>query len=168
MKSDIFNKYNITKKNGDLIDEKAEYFVLRLDDKCRDKVHLDACRLAIIEYAHHVSYSHHLFELYKEIMDRYGWETITKNIMEDIVYDNGFVDRLNPVTDAFYPAEYVEKIKEASKEFFSNHTYYLNAKDITAIAIGCADENEKEYGRYPEYKKLQDAINEYCEKVLDF
>lgn len=162
----LYNKYNITKTNGEPLDANSEYFVLRLDYGGSDKWHIEACRLAIITYAAHISYSHNLHELYKDIMERYGWETIARKIMKDIVYDNGFVDRWHPETDALYPDEWVEKLKEASKIFFGKHTDYLTIKDIESIAIGCYDENVEEYGRFPEYEQLERTINEYYEKVL--
>lgn len=165
MNKGLYNKYNITKTNGESIDENSEYFVLRLDYGGGDRTHINACRLAMITYAAQVSYSQHLHELYKDIMVRYGWETVARKIMQDIIYDNGFVDRLNPETEALYPQEWVEKIKEASKIFFSKYTGYLTIKDITAIAIGCYDENAEEYGS-PEYEQLERTINEYYEKVL--
>lgn len=163
----LYNKYNITKTNGEPLDENSEYFVLRLDYGGSDKCHIKACRLAMITYAARISYSQNLHELYKDIMERYGWETIARKIMQDIVYDGGWVDRLNQETDALYPTEWVDKLKEASKIFFSKHTDYLNMKDIEAIAGGCYDENVEEYGRYPEYEQLERTISEWYENVLE-
>ncbi len=162
----LYNKYNISKTNGEPIDDNSEYFVLRLDYGGSDRTHIDACRLAMITYAAHISYSNHLHELYKDIMDRYGWETIARKIMQDIIYDNGFVDRWHPETPEMYPDEWVDKIKASAKNFFSKHTNYLTIKDITAIAVGCYDENVEEYGS-PEYEQLERTINEYYEKVLE-
>ena len=160
----LLNKYNITKTSGEPTDENSEYFVLRLDYGGSDRAHIDACRLAMITYAASIAY--HLPELYKDIMDRYGWETIARKIMKDIVYDNGFVDRWHPETPEMYPDEWVNKIKEASKIFFSKNINYLTVKDIEAIAIGCYDENIEEYGRFSEYEQLERTINEYYETVL--
>lgn len=41
----LYDKYNITKTNGEPIDENSEYFVLRLDDGGSDKIHIEACKM---------------------------------------------------------------------------------------------------------------------------
>lgn len=160
----LYNKYNITKTNGEPLDENSEYFVLRLDYGGSDRTHIDACRLAIVTYAAEIKY--HLPELYKDIMERYGWETIARKIMQDVIYDNGFVDRYHPETPEMYSDEWVEKLKDASKNFFDKHPNYLTIHDFEAIAIGCYDENVEEYGRFSEYEQLERTISEYYEKVL--
>lgn len=155
----LYAKYNITKTNGEPLDDNSEYFVLRLDYGGSDKCHIDACRLAMITYAAHISYSQNLHELYKDIMECYGWETIARTIMQYIVYDNGLVNRWHPESEALYPVEWIEKLKEASKIFFSKHTNYLTTKDIESIAIGCYDENVEEYGQ------LEQTINDWYKNV---
>ena len=160
----LLNKYNITKTDGTQIDENSEYFVLRLDYGGSDPEHIEACRLAMITYAARIVY--HLPQLFKDIMERYGWETIARQIMKDVIYDNGFVDRYNPETEYLYPMASLNEIKEASKFFFSNHVDYLTIKDINTIAIGCHDEIVAEYGRFIEYKELERAINDWYENVL--
>ena len=42
--------YIIIKADGSAVDPNANYFVLRLDDGCKDKIHLNACRNAAIAY----------------------------------------------------------------------------------------------------------------------
>ena len=160
----LLNKYNIAKTDGTQIDENSEYFVLRLDYGGSDPEHIKACRLAIITYAAEIAY--HLPQLFKDIMERYGWETIARQIMQAIIYDNGFVDRYNPEAEALYPMESLNAIKEASRIFFSNHINYLTIKDINTIAIGCHDEIVAEYGRFSEYKELETTINDWYENVL--
>lgn len=47
----LIPKYNITKTNGNAIDPKAKYFILRYDTGQKDSVHADACRKALATYA---------------------------------------------------------------------------------------------------------------------
>ena len=42
--------YIIIKADGSAVDPNANYFVLRLDDGCKDKIHLNACRNAALAY----------------------------------------------------------------------------------------------------------------------
>lgn len=49
-KEGLYKKYIISKPNDGWVDPKAEYFVFRLDDNCKDKVHLNACRQAMGTY----------------------------------------------------------------------------------------------------------------------
>lgn len=69
-KAGILPKYRIQKMNGDPIDPRAEYFVLRLDDFGSDPIHIDACRFAIRAYAKAIE--KHLPELSKDIIRKYG------------------------------------------------------------------------------------------------
>jgi hypothetical protein len=52
------------------VPEENEYFVLRLDDNCKDKIHLQACRNAILIYAHGIK--DHLPALYADLTAKYG------------------------------------------------------------------------------------------------
>lgn len=51
------------------VDETNEYFVLRLDDNCKDKIHLEACRKAVLIYAEEIK--NHLPKLSEDIINRY-------------------------------------------------------------------------------------------------
>lgn len=62
-------RYNVSKPDGSPVDESAEYFVLRLDDETKDKLHLVACRKAIKTYAEEIR--DHLPELAEDIIKRY-------------------------------------------------------------------------------------------------
>lgn len=44
-------RYIVQKADGTSVDDDAVYFVLRLDRGGSDKMHLQACRVAAIEYA---------------------------------------------------------------------------------------------------------------------
>lgn len=47
----LYQKYIISKVDGSPVDPSAVYFVLRLDNGCKDRVHLDACRYAALVYS---------------------------------------------------------------------------------------------------------------------
>lgn len=51
MNEGLKHKYNITKTDGSEIHPEAKYFVLRLDTHQEDRKHLQACMLAIMQYA---------------------------------------------------------------------------------------------------------------------
>jgi len=70
MERGLYNKYIVSKSNGEPVDNNAEYFVLRLDENGKDKNHIDACRKAIITYAEAIS--DHLPELSKDLYRRYN------------------------------------------------------------------------------------------------
>ncbi len=62
-------RYFIEKINGHPKHKKAEYFVLRLDDYGSDRKHINACRMAIIEYANVIK--PHFPKLAKDLKERY-------------------------------------------------------------------------------------------------
>jgi hypothetical protein len=51
----LHHKYIILKENGEPVDKDAIYLVLRLDNKCNDSHHLNACRDAAIQYCNSIS-----------------------------------------------------------------------------------------------------------------
>lgn len=51
------------------VDSDAEYFILRLDDRCKDKKHVEACRKAVLHYAELIK--EHIPELSKDLIERY-------------------------------------------------------------------------------------------------
>jgi len=52
------------------VDEDAFYFLLRLDEGCKDKTHLEACRKAVLFYAEQIK--DHLPELSKDLTEKYS------------------------------------------------------------------------------------------------
>ena len=66
----LYLRYNVTKTNGEPVDEKAEYFVLRLDEGGDDIKHIKACRKAIRVYAKKIK--KHLPQLSKDLLKRYS------------------------------------------------------------------------------------------------
>lgn len=55
----LHRKYIVRKADGSPNDPNASYFVLRLDDGCRDEVHLRACRIAAAQYASEITRTAH-------------------------------------------------------------------------------------------------------------
>jgi len=66
----LHQRYNVYKANHSSVDEHAEYFVLRLDERGKDKIHVNACRTAMMTYANEIQ--DHLPELAKDLRERYG------------------------------------------------------------------------------------------------
>ena len=48
-------RYSVSKLDGSPMPEGFESFILRLDDGARDKVHLRACREAVLTYADYIA-----------------------------------------------------------------------------------------------------------------
>lgn len=66
----LYQKYIISKANGNPVDENAEYFILRLDEGGNDKKHIEACRKAVLTYANEIK--EHLPKLSEDLITRYG------------------------------------------------------------------------------------------------
>ena len=49
--SGLHRRYVVSKASGEPVDPMAIYFVLRLDNMCRDQLHVAACRAAARAYA---------------------------------------------------------------------------------------------------------------------
>lgn len=65
----LYRKY-IVSRADQKPNENEEYFVLRLDNNASDKVHVEACRKAVLFYANEIK--DHLPELSKDLIQRYG------------------------------------------------------------------------------------------------
>lgn len=64
----LYDRYQVTKTNGDPVDARAKYFVLRLDRDGSDQIHIDACRYAASHYASYViMHGGHLAKLGSDI-----------------------------------------------------------------------------------------------------
>jgi hypothetical protein len=66
----LHQRYYVEKVDGEPIDPKAEYFILRLDNYGSDPKHIAACRKAIITYAKEIK--NHLPKLSKDLIERYA------------------------------------------------------------------------------------------------
>jgi hypothetical protein len=65
----LHQRYIISKTSGEPVDECAEYFVLRLDKKGDDPIHIAACRQAVLAYAEAIK--GHIPELSIDLKQRY-------------------------------------------------------------------------------------------------
>lgn len=68
MEKGLYKKYIVTKSNGEENDNE-EYFVLRLDNNCSDKIHLEACKKALRTYAEEIK--NHIPELSEDLFKIY-------------------------------------------------------------------------------------------------
>ncbi|MFW6272247.1 MAG: hypothetical protein ACOC2U_00490 [bacterium] len=79
----LYNKYIIKKTNGKPIDPNSDYFVLRLDDGCKDKKHLEASRKALLTYAEEIK--DHLPKLSKDLIEKYDLKNQLYESVNDFV-----------------------------------------------------------------------------------
>ena len=63
----LYNRYQIAKTSGRPIDPKAKYFVMRYDNDGDDKIHIQACQLAIRVYAYAIK--GHLDQLSENLLN---------------------------------------------------------------------------------------------------
>lgn len=66
----LIKKYFITKADGTEFPEDFDAFVLRLDEGQSDKIHLEACRKAVLTYAEEIK--DHLPLLSQDLKTKYG------------------------------------------------------------------------------------------------
>jgi hypothetical protein len=66
----LHQRYIVSKTDGEPIDERAEYFILRVDLNGSDPKHIAACRKAVLCYADEIK--DHLPQLSKDLIERYG------------------------------------------------------------------------------------------------
>lgn len=65
----LCQNYIVHKADGSPVDPEAEFFVLRLDNKQKDRIHAQACREAILAYAFAIKF--HLPKLYDDLIKKY-------------------------------------------------------------------------------------------------
>ena len=66
----LHQQYVLTRADGKPLDERAEFFVLRLDEFGHNPVHIEACRKAILAYADAIVATKP--ELAKDLYSRYN------------------------------------------------------------------------------------------------
>jgi hypothetical protein len=66
----LHQRYIVSKVSGEPVDPRAEYFVLRVDEHGSDSRHVNACRIAVLAYAHEIE--HYLPELASDLFQRYN------------------------------------------------------------------------------------------------
>jgi hypothetical protein len=73
----LHQRYIVSKTDGELVDDNAEYFVLRLDFGGNDIKHIKACRKAVRKYAKEIK--KHLPQLSQDLLERYPKMKKSKN-----------------------------------------------------------------------------------------
>ena len=66
----LHQRYFVEKLDGEPMDDRAEYFILRLDKFGTDPKHISACRKAILTYADEIR--DHLPKLADDLIQRYS------------------------------------------------------------------------------------------------
>jgi len=66
----LHQRYRISKRSGEDIHPKAEYFILRLDDHGKDPKHIEACKIAVLSYAEAIK--PHIPKLADDLIQRYA------------------------------------------------------------------------------------------------
>lgn len=98
-----------------------------------------------------------------EIKTDVGHQITARKLMHIMLYDNGAVNRFEPDGKYKYPKKIFDAITEACELFFDAHPEFLTDEDLDNIAAGEETENEEKYGIFPEYKLLNDVLNDYFE-----
>ena len=93
-------------------------------------------------------------------MDK-GYEEISKSLMLELLYENGYIDRENPESKQV-SQKWLAKIAPIAGEFFDKHPDLLTDENIEIMANGgeIGDPNEA-FKEYPDIKPLMDILNEY-------
>ena len=85
---------------------------------------------------------------------------IAEKLMEEIMYDNGWVNRLEP---EFFDPAWVSKIGAVAGPFFENHRHLLNDEALEDIVCGEYGENQQKYSSLNGFKELDEVLNAYFE-----
>jgi len=96
-----------------------------------------------------------------EVSTDVGHQITARKLMHIILYDNGLVNTFEPDTLKQYPVKYFDRITKACEVFFEAHPEFLTDEHLENIAAGELEENLEIYGIYPEYKELDEALNDY-------
>lgn len=86
---------------------------------------------------------------------------IAEQIMENIAYDNGTVDRWHPMT---YPSKWLNNIAKKSFIFFNENPQLMNDEDIEEICNGEETEVQNKYSNLKGWDELNKVLNEYFDK----
>lgn len=157
----LLPKYNISKATGEPVSPEAEYFVLRLDNNDSDKLHVWACRKALVTYANELHRNKHLTQLADDLMNCWGWETVARLLMAEV--------------RAYYSAPYSEpnimvfiaQLTDVVKDFYSRMSYYrINDDTLRNLALSCLKNDHTDwYSETPEFKKLSDVLKNYSDLI---
>lgn len=90
-----------------------------------------------------------------------GHLQIAIQMMVNIVYDNGMVNRFDPERTSTYPTKYVRDIAINSGKYFDAHPQLLTDENLNDICCGEETELEEKFGIHPEYKQMSDSLNHF-------
>lgn len=157
----LLQKYNISKANGNPVSHEAEYFVLRLDSNDSDKLHVWACRKALVAYANELHHNKHLTQLADDLMNCWGWETVARQLMTETRAYCG-VPYSEPNIMLF-----ITPLTEAVKDFYGRmSSYRINDTMLRDLAFHCLRDYQGHwYSETPEFKKLGDVLKDYSELI---
>jgi len=88
------------------------------------------------------------------------WEVVAVQMMREILYANGGVNRYNPEPTE-WPAKHTKSIANAAKQFFTAHLEFLTDDDIEQMCDGEEGETDTKYGIYPEWAALSQSLEDY-------
>lgn len=91
-----------------------------------------------------------------------GHIEIAKSLMQEIMYDNGCVNRFEKEK---YPNKWVVKIADKAAIFFDNNENCLTNEHIEQIVTGEYEYNNLYYGNMVGYSELNKILNEYFESL---
>lgn len=104
----------------------------------------------------------------QKAIDRPGLSDIDKGhlqiaiqMMVNIIYDNGMVNRFNPEHISTYPTKHVREIARTAGIYFEAHPDLLTDDDLNNICCGEYTENQEKYGIHPEYEAMDNALNSF-------
>lgn len=84
-------------------------------------------------------------------------------LMQNIMYDNGSVDRWNPEA---YPIDAVNKIAPIARAFFLANPELLTVEVLDEIASGFHEDLEARFGSLTGYRELNNILNEWFDGEL--
>ena len=92
---------------------------------------------------------------------------IAFKLMDVIIYDNDFINRVTPFNGSKHYSEWIGKISE--KVVFPNDDmhWWFNSDRIETFAIGDNDDKEEMINDYPELKELDKTLEEYYEYLCN-
>lgn len=133
-----------------------------MEDNNKYNLHLEDNENPILQWAGRramVTYASEIYdvlpEVFDEIMNKWGWETVARQLIININYDN----------EIEYDKDRVEKylpgIIDGCKLFFSINKFQLCDKVFEELATGDKDENDLRWYGHIGYKELNEALDNY-------
>lgn len=95
-------------------------------------------------------------------MERNQAEEIARELMRQIMYDNGSV---NSVEEEKFPARHLSAIADAAEVFFGANPVVNTPYHYEEICCGEHGVNEEVYGSLEGYQELVDVLNSYFNEL---